>query len=285
MTVDVKAYKPDPLFKARILTAIILAPAAIAAVLFAPTRWFALGFACVLVLAVWEWTRIIGVERKRFRLSIVLVNMALIALCWFVMRHDDWLYISEVGVLWWFIAVFWLRRFTFAQQQTPSNLEIKTIVGSLVVVPAWSAAVMLHGQPDQGPQWTLFVMGLIWVADIGAYFSGRRFGNKKLAPNISPGKTREGVYGALTASAIYTVATALLYFDRSPTQALMLAMIGLIVVLFSIVGDLFESLMKRHASLKDSGSLLPGHGGVLDRIDSLLAALPVFVVGKTLLGL
>jgi len=285
MTAEAKIYKPDPQFKARMVTAILLAPAAIAAVLYAPTRAFAFGFAAVLMLAVWEWTRIIGVERKRFRISIVSGNLALIAACWFALRQDSWLYVSEVGVLWWFLALFWLRRFTFGQQQTPSNLELKTIVGSLVVVPAWCAAVLLHGHQAQGPQWTLFVMGLIWVADIGAYFSGRRFGNKKLAPNISPGKTREGVYGALTASAIYTVATALLYFNRSLTEALLLGMIALVVVMFSIVGDLFESLMKRHASLKDSGSLLPGHGGVLDRIDSLLAALPIFVVSKTLLGL
>lgn len=285
MNAEVKIYKPDPQFKARIVTALLLAPTAIAAVLFAPTQWFGVGFAAVLMLAVWEWTRIIGVARKRFRLSIVLGNLALIAVCWFILRHDDWLYVSELGVFWWFLAVFWLRRFTFAQAQTPNNLELKTIVGSFVVVPAWCAAMMLHGHPMQGPQWTLFVMGLIWVADIGAYFSGRRFGNKKLAPNISPGKTREGVYGALAASLCYTISVATLYFDRSLTEALLLSMIALIVVMFSIVGDLFESLMKRHASLKDSGSLLPGHGGVLDRIDSLLAALPVFVVGKTLLGL
>jgi phosphatidate cytidylyltransferase len=278
-------YKADPQLKPRVLTALLLAPAAIAAILWAPTYAFALGWALILALGVWEWTRMIGVARKRFRIAIVLSNMVLVALCWRYLTPDHWQLISGLGVLWWFAAVFWLRRIGFGQQVTMRSLELKTIVGSLVVVPAWCAAVVLHGYTPEGAQWTLFVMALIWVADIGAYFSGRRFGNKKLAPTISPGKTREGVYGALAVSAGFSMLVSLWYFQRTPTEALLITMISLIVVVFSIVGDLFESLMKRHASMKDSGSLLPGHGGVLDRIDSLLAALPVFVIGKYLFGL
>jgi phosphatidate cytidylyltransferase len=285
MSQPAKTYKADPQLGARLLTSVLLAPAAISAVLFLPTRYFALLFGVVLILGVWEWTRIIGVERKRFRASLVLLNATLIGLCWYFLLRHQWLYVAEVGVLWWFVSVFWLRRFEFAQAQTAKNLELKTIVGSLLVIPAWCAAVLIHSDPDRGPHWTLFVMGLVWVADIGAYFSGRRFGNKKLAPNISPGKTREGVYGALALSAIYSFVVTQWLFNKVPTEAMLYVLIGFFVVVFSIVGDLFESLMKRHAAMKDSGSLLPGHGGVLDRIDSLLAALPVFVFARWILGI
>ena len=276
-------YKKDPALTARILTAVILAPLVILGVLYLPTPTFAFGLGVVLLLGTWEWSRIIGVQRRRFRTAVVLVNAVLIGLCWYFLAHSNYVYIAEIGALWWCLALLWLKRVTFAQTKTPANAELKMFVGSLLMLPAWCAAVLLH-ESEHGARWTLFLFALIWCADIGAYFTGRKFGSKKLAPQISPGKTREGVYGALAASALFAIGFGL-WAGKSVPDAFLLMGLGLLTVVFSIVGDLFESLMKRHANLKDSGTLLPGHGGVLDRIDSLLAALPAFVAGKVLLGL
>jgi phosphatidate cytidylyltransferase len=143
---------------------------------------------------------------------------------------------------------------------------------------------MAEPRTGYGHWWVLFLACIVIAADIGAFSAGRRWGRHKLAPVISPGKTREGVYGALVCSGIVgLVGGALLKvpLDRLPA----IVALALVTVLFSIVGDLFESLMKRHAGVKDSGALFPGHGGMFDRVDSLVAALPVFVLGKYLLGL
>ena len=277
------SYKKDPALKARILTALILAPLVIFGVLYLSTPLFAAGLTVVLLLGTWEWSRIIGVQRRRFRTAVVLVNAVLIALCWYFLAHTNYLYIAEIGAVWWCLALFWLKRIEFGQSKTLANGELKMLVGSLLMLPAWCAAVLLH-ESEHGARWTLFLFALIWCADIGAYFSGRKFGNKKLAPQISPGKTREGVYGGLVVSGLFAICFGL-WTGKSVPDAFLLMGLGLVTVVFSIVGDLFESLMKRHANLKDSGTLLPGHGGVLDRIDSLLAALPAFVAGKVLLGL
>lgn len=276
-------YKKDPAFVARVVTALILAPLVILGVLYLTTPLFAAGLALVLLVGTWEWSRIIGVERRRFRSAVVLVNAVLIALCWYFLAHTNYLYIAEIGALWWCLAMLWLKQITFAQTKTLANAELKMFVGSLLMLPAWCAAVLLH-ESEHGARWTLFLFALIWCADIGAYFTGRKFGNKKLAPQISPGKTREGVYGGLALSGLFAICFGL-WTGKSLPDAFLLMGLGLLTVVFSIVGDLFESLMKRHANLKDSGTLLPGHGGVLDRIDSLLAALPAFVAGKVLLGL
>ncbi len=284
MSVDKSAiYKKDPALVARILTAVILAPLAILGVLYLSTPLFAAGLAFVLLLGIWEWSLIVGVRRLRFGFAVVVVNTLLIGLCWYYLAHKNYLYIVAIGALWWCLAILWLKRITFAQADIRANTLLKVSVGSLLVLPAWCAAVLLH-ESDNGARWTLFLFALIWCADIGAYFTGRKFGKKKLAPQISPGNTREGVYGGLAASALFAIGFGL-WTGKSIPDAFLLMGLCLLTVVFSIVGDLFESLMKRHANVKDSGTLLPGHGGVLDRIDSLLAALPVFVAGKVLLGL
>ena len=280
---DKPAYKKDPALIPRMLTAVILAPLVILSVLYLSTPIFAAGLAVVLLLGTWEWSRIIGVQRRRLRTAVVLVNAVLIGLCWHFLAHTNYLYIAEIGALWWCLAFLWLKRVTFAQTKTLANAELKVFVGSLLMLSAWCAAVLLH-ESEYGARWTLFLFALIWCADIGAYFTGRKFGHKKLAPQISPGKTREGVYGALAASALFALGFGF-WIGKSVPDAFLLMGLSLLTVVFSIIGDLFESLMKRHANLKDSGTMLPGHGGVLDRIDSLLAALPAFVAGKVLLGL
>jgi phosphatidate cytidylyltransferase len=158
------------------------------------------------------------------------------------------------------------------------NWATASIAGFFVLVPAWLALARLHASD---PQLLLYLLLLVVAADIGAYFAGRRFGKNKLAPRVSPGKTWEGVLGGLAASALMAL-IGVRWFEVSAAS-----FIGLcaLVVAASIVGDLTESLFKRHAGLKDSGSLLPGHGGLLDRVDSITAAAPVFLVGLDRLGL
>ncbi len=270
--------------RARVITALLLAPLAIGAVLFLPSTWFALCFGLVLCYAIWEWTRVIGFRGRPLRAVAVIVN-GLIMATLLVLDPAGWLLpIAWVGVVWWCIAIFWLRAFEFGSAPTRRNREIKMLVGSMMVVPAWVAAWLIHREPAAGPWWTLFVLMLIWVADVSAYFAGRRFGEHKLAPRISPGKTREGVYGALLGTVLFAAVAGWL-IEPIPVGHALLIILATVTVLFSIVGDLFESLIKRQSNLKDSGSLLPGHGGMLDRIDSVLSALPIFVCGRYLIGL
>jgi phosphatidate cytidylyltransferase len=130
----------------------------------------------------------------------------------------------------------------------------------------------------QGPAWLFYALSVVWVADIGAYFSGKKFGKNKLAPHISPGKTKEGFAGAVMATTIYTL-VASYYFELNTELAFILVMLSIIITFISVSGDLYISFLKREAGLKDSGMILPGHGGMLDRIDSMLAAMPVFLLG------
>ena len=160
--------------------------------------------------------------------------------------------------------------------------------GTLAVVPAWCALGLIHASQPNGHRWLLLALFLVWSADTGAYFAGRKFGGKlfgrrKLAPRISPNKTIEGLLGGLLLSLVVAMVGAPLA-GATVDQLPAIALVALASISFSVVGDLFESLLKRHINVKDSGSLIPGHGGVLDRVDSVLAALPVFALGKIWLG-
>lgn len=269
----------------RVLTALVLAPLVLGAILYLPNIVFAGLLGLIFLAGLWEWTRLIGFRKKRLRTIVVLSNGALMVALHLLVPTLGWRWLIGIGVVWWFIALLWLKAAHFARQPTARNLELKVLVGSLVILPAWGAGVQLHADPVAGPHWTLYVVLLIWVADVCAYFAGRRFGRAKLAPSISPGKTREGVYGALLGCVLYAMVCAWYWLPVPAATQVLFVGLSLVTVVFSIVGDLFESLIKRHANLKDSGSILPGHGGVLDRVDSLLAALPVFMGGLLLLGL
>jgi phosphatidate cytidylyltransferase len=188
------------------------------------------------------------------------------------------------GVAWWLLACVWLRHFAFGAAPTAENRNLKLLAGALVIFPAWVAGVNIHAGESHGHAWVFLAMLLVWAADTGAYFAGRFFGKRKLAPNISPGKTWAGVYGAFVASALVILVGGWLLGVRD-ARLIGLVVVAIVTVASSIVGDLLESLMKRHASVKDSGALFPGHGGLLDRLDSVFAALPVFALGKLLLGL
>jgi phosphatidate cytidylyltransferase len=268
--------------RTRVITALILAPIGIAIVVFLRTPALALVMAAVCAFGLGEWGRLIGLRDQTLRLALVFVNAGIMAALWQWRQHDTLLYAVYVGAVFWPLALLWLRNFEFASRPDPWCAMVKAIAGSFAVIPAWAGAVLLHGSPRHGPYWLLFAVMLVWSADVFAYFAGRRWGKRKLAPRISPGKSIEGVYGALAGTAVFALVGGLLLGVRGTTLVLLIVL-ALVAVLFSIVGDLFESLMKRHSQVKDSGSLLPGHGGVFDRMDSMFAALPVFALGTLLL--
>jgi len=268
----------------RVITALILIPLVVAGVLYLPTLYLALLLMLVVILGGLEWTRLAGLESTPAKLmySLILVSfMAGLASIFHLYPLSVFAF-SLLFTLFWILIAFKLIRLKSLSTH-PSAGFGKSVMGVLVLVPAWSSLWLIHALYQDGPYLLLFLMVLIWTADSGAYFAGSRWGRVKLAPLISPGKSREGVYGGLAGAALCGV---LLYFLRPETGALpLLILLSVVVALFSVVGDLFESLMKRQAGIKDSGNLLPGHGGVLDRIDSLTAASPVFLFGLLLLEL
>lgn len=266
----------------RILTALVLLPIAVGIVLLAPLPWFASIVALAFALAVWEWTTLCGVAAGWLRASVVVLFVAICASLWLIRDTWIWWLVIALGVAWWAVALGWFRHVAFGAAPLMRNVVIKLLAGGFVVIPAWVAAVQLHGDPDHGPYWVLFMLVLIWAADSFAYLAGSRWGRTKLAPRISPGKTIAGVRGALLGAGLIAVLGGWLLGETGWSWVL-LVMLAIVTIAVSIVGDLFESLMKRQANVKDSGSLFPGHGGLLDRLDSVFAAFPMFVAGKALI--
>jgi phosphatidate cytidylyltransferase len=264
------------------MTALILVPMVIGAVIWLPSDYLAVAVAVVILQGAWEWSLLAGLSNRGARLLyLLLISIALFGL-W---RFDSPLIVLMVLViacLWWLIQAFrllWVRQ--VARQHGFSLSQAGA--GLLVLIPSWLALFTLHRQGDWGPVLVLFLLILTWVADTLAYFAGRRWGRHKLAPLVSPGKTREGAYGAMV-GALVCGATLAWQLADSPGQGIALVVLCLATAMLSILGDLRESLLKRQRGAKDSGNLLPGHGGVLDRIDSLTAAAPVFAVGILWLG-
>ncbi|MEW9573787.1 phosphatidate cytidylyltransferase [Rhodanobacter sp. Si-c] len=268
----------------RVLTALLLAPLAIAIILLLPTPWLALAGAVVFLGALEEWARLAGVQKPAPRIALLAFAAVLFVLLWTMHAGMLTPLLLVLGVAWWLAACAWLRHFAFGAAPTPENRALKLAAGAFVMFPAWIALIDLHGREPHGHWWMLLALVIVWAADIGAYFSGRTFGRRKLAPQISPGKTWAGAYGALAAGMLVALAGGWLLAVRG-TALLGLGVLALFAVSVSIVGDLLESLMKRHAGIKDSGTIFPGHGGLLDRLDSVFAALPVFALGLRLLGL
>jgi len=249
----------------RVLTAAVLFALFVPVLFLAPAMLWALLIALVAGVAAYEWARISAFPGY---VSVVYgAGMTVMAMIVYLMPAQSRamliLYAMAAG-FWVFIAPLWL-----ANRWRGEGFLVRALVGALVILPAWAAMVALR---DRSPWLLLGVMALVWLADIAAYYAGRRFGRHKLAPAISPGKSWEGVMGAGLALILYASAiSAAIHGLRIPGALILAAAL----LYFSILGDLFESWMKRLAGVKDSGTLLPGHGGVLDRIDAMSAALPV----------
>ena len=281
--------------KTRVLAALIMAPLAIGGVLLLPTAWLMLIAAAVFLVALWEWLKLADVEDLLARNILLACNLAvMVALVWGSRSADGSTtlallqLVSLLGVAWWLLAMLWLLHFDFASDHDTHARVFKLGAGTLAVVPAWCAMGVIHATGPNGHQWLLLALFLVWAADTGAYFAGRTFGGKlfggrKLAPRISPNKTIEGLLGGVVlAVAVAVIGAKLIGTDNGALLGVIA--VAIVTVLFSVVGDLFESLLKRHINVKDSSNLIPGHGGVLDRVDSVLAALPVFALGKAVLG-
>ncbi len=262
----------------RVLTALLLAPLVIVLVVFAPTALFATVAAISFLAALWEWAALSGAKSFLLRGALMVLAALAFAALWTWRSTPLSVWVIAIGVAWWLLVCVWLRHFAFGAAPTRQNLALKLLAGLFVMLPAWMALVSVHAHVPHGQWWTLLALFIVWAADIGAYSSGRMFGQRKLAPQISPGKTWAGAYGALVAGGVTMLVGAWL-LDVRGGRLIALLLLALLTVGISIVGDLLESLMKRHAKVKDSGSLFPGHGGLMDRLDSVFAALPVFAAG------
>jgi phosphatidate cytidylyltransferase len=267
------------MLRTRVVTALVLL-AVLLAVLFRLPVAVGIGFfALVVLLGAWEWAAFAGLTRPLARLAYVVVTAALGAAAWTATaRGAGWLLCMQGAALWWGGAFLWLCLAPHAVNRVGAALA-----GLLVLVPAWLglARLLAVAPSGHGAALLLFMLLLVWAADIGAYFVGRRFGRLKLAPEVSPNKTWEGVVGGTLLGLVVAIAGAYWFHAALPA----FVGLGLAVVGTSIIGDLTESMFKRFAHLKDSGSLLPGHGGVLDRIDSITSAVPFYVLGLGWLGL
>jgi len=267
----------------RILTALVLLPLVIGAIFWLPTTGVAVVLGVFLGIGAWEWGLLTRLANPGARIVFTLITLAAFVLLWWQMGATATIAIIWLAVLWWILAVFILLRFPRGWDVSVGLPPVAGLLGLLLLCAPFVALVRLHGGVA-GPQLMLCLLVLIWAADTGAYFAGRALGRHKLAPRVSPGKTVEGAVGGI---ALTLVAAALgaWWFGYAGGQAFGFVLLGGITALFSIVGDLTISMFKRQAGVKDSGRIFPGHGGVLDRLDSLLAAAPCFVLGYALLGL
>lgn len=262
------------MLRQRILTAIV-ALAVLAVVLFVVPAFVArVVIAALLLAGAWEWGGFLFKNQTNGRLVYMVFIGLLMAVLFFAQPASRVIDAVLWGALvWWFMALLWMFFFP-----TPVARTVTWLCGALVLVPAWTALDLLY---VQAPRLLLFALLIVWVADIGAYFAGKGFGRVKLAPKISPGKSWEGVLGGLMA----VVLLAAIGSWFLATEISVLIPFCLAVTMLSIVGDLTVSMFKRTAGVKDSGSLFPGHGGVLDRIDSVTAAAPLFALALGWIGL
>ena len=259
--------------KQRVITGIILVLVVLIAVLNTSPPVFAI-FSLIALISIggWEWAKLVGLnDLPRGLFVVALLGLSLLA---YFFKDLRWTLIIT-GILAWIAILVLLAIY---EQGTPLYKDrplILRISAFLVLIPAWVALITLH---QHSPEFVIYLVFLVAAADSGAYFTGKKFGKNKLAPELSPGKTREGMLGGFIAAVVWSMFGAL-YFNIEASDWLYFILLSAVAALLSVSGDLFESLIKREAGQKDSGHILPGHGGVLDRIDGLLAALPVFTLG------
>jgi phosphatidate cytidylyltransferase len=264
----------------RVITAIALVAALLAALLWLPPFGWAVLAAAVVALAAWEWAGFARVRPGRRMAYAIFTAGAGLAVAKASGLADGGVGVLALAPVYCVALAFWVVAAPLWLARRPAHPPAILVlaVGWIVLLPTFLALVQLR---NLGPSTLLAFMATVWIADIAAYFFGRRFGRRKLAPNVSPGKTWEGLCGALGATAVYAAAWIAFFGGAAPavirdlpwSPVWMIVLVEALVVL-SVLGDLFESAMKRQANLKDSGSLLPGHGGVLDRIDALTPVLP-----------
>ncbi|HHH47147.1 MAG TPA: phosphatidate cytidylyltransferase [Thiotrichales bacterium] len=263
------------MLKARVITALILVPAAIALILLSGDRAFSLVVALVFAVAGWEWGGLSGHPGTAQRLLLAVAVSGLCLLLWWLGETQWQRVLLLAGVLFWTLVIVLLP--AYHRTETPQDRWpwLRLLAAFPVLLSAWAGYSLLHAVH---PGWVIYVMMLCVLADTGAYFAGKRFGRHKLAPELSPGKTREGLLGGLLAVLLLAAGVGLAS-GMGAIGSVYLILLSLVVALVSVTGDLFISLLKRESGVKDTGHILPGHGGLLDRIDSHVAAIPVFTLG------
>ncbi|RMG29208.1 MAG: phosphatidate cytidylyltransferase [Gammaproteobacteria bacterium] len=255
----------------RILTALLLVPVTVTAVLWLPSPGFALFSGAVVLLGFLEWNRLVPFEAVPMRILFVFLGALFLFALW-SSRGDRQLVqlVSAGAALWWLASLAWILSPGWSGGRNPL---LKFAAAFIALGPPWLGLVALQGRAGHGPELALFLLVLVWTADSSAYFTGRWLGRRRLAPAVSPGKTWEGVVGGLAGAAAVSMVGAW-HFGWRDERWIQFVSVGVTAAALSVVGDLFVSLLKRQQHLKDTSHLLPGHGGILDRIDSLLAAVP-----------
>ena len=285
------------MLKERIITALIMIGVLLAALFFFSSQAFAFVLLGIAAVAAWEWADLSSLSSQVERVAYASVVVVIIAILGNYLNlvntsfmEKVWLNVAAsahlrdllgLGVLFWAFALLWVLSYP-GSASIWGNKWLRAVMGLLVLVPSVTALLYVNAQ-EQGQAVFLYLIGIVSSADVGAYFVGRAYGNKKLAPNVSPGKSWAGFWGGAAAVAIFALIVGL-FLDVLGLTYLQLVAVTVIAALASVLGDLLESMVKRHRGIKDSSQLLPGHGGVMDRIDSLSAAAPVFVLLAILLG-
>ncbi|GAB2934585.1 phosphatidate cytidylyltransferase [Rheinheimera gaetbuli] len=284
------------MFKQRVITALLLAPLALAAVFYLPLPGFAMFISAAFLLGAWEWSGFCGLASKSMRWVYVALTAVLFALLYWQLPVTPQFPIESnillsslllLGIVWWLCAVALVLSFPRSQRLWAKRDWLKALMGWLTLIPAWVAVLFIrntdYAASNYTGAWLIFcLLALVWAADIGGYIVGKPFGKHKLLPKVSPGKTVEGMLGGLTLVAI--VVTLVAALKGWPAQTGIWYIAALILTVLSVFGDLTESMFKRVAGKKDSGAFLPGHGGILDRIDSLTATAPLYAVLIAIFG-
>jgi phosphatidate cytidylyltransferase len=269
------------MLKQRIITALILAAVFLAALFYLPIALFCVFIALVVLVGAWEWANLAGWsaawQRFGYVAVIALVMILVAAYLGLWSRNDGgdveaYRSLILLGCGWWALALLLVQGYPSSAILWGST-AVRLLMGVMVLIPTWIALVFVRAQPE-GAWLVLLIVAVVACADIGGYFAGRRWGKHKLKPAVSPGKTWEGFIGGVVANLVLAL---VLWLVTANTLVILVALI-LPTSLFSVLGDLLESMVKRHRGIKDSSALLPGHGGVLDRVDSLTAAAPVFAL-------
>ncbi len=276
------------MLKLRIITSLALAPLVVWGVFSLPAFYFAVSILIVVGLASWEWAHLSGITNTFSKIIYAIAAVAsLVLLVWYLeINHNDFYILLYISILWWLyrvVRVLVFRSPISSAVSTAGKLSLATALSGIValVIPFYAIIYLRDIYSFHG--YLFYLVMLIWSVDVFAYFFGKYLGKNKLAPHVSPGKTWEGVYGALVATLFASVIGAF-SFGFTVNEGVIFFVLSFLVVVISIFGDLSESLYKRQNAVKDSGNLLPGHGGILDRVDSLSAAAPFYVTGLSVLG-
>lgn len=280
------------MLKQRVATALVLAPLALVAILFLPLQGFQIVVAGIMAMGAWEWAKLMGLSHNVAKMAYTLFVAGLCLLFSFSIPVSDiwyqgklsepYLWVLQIAALWWLVSLVLIIVYPKMNDFWRNSTLWRGLFGLLTLIPTWVALVSLRTslydiEPLYGASLIFYVLGIVWAADIGAFFIGIKFGRHKLRPNVSPGKTLEGLGGGVAAS-FAIIGFAALHYQVEYSRIWTHLLIGFLTVAVSALGDLNESMFKRSAGCKDSGNLLPGHGGLLDRIDSLTAAFPIFAL-------